>query len=137
MKFLYITIIALFALGFSSVANSQSTYPRDITLSWTWPILYTDATEIQDGDLRGGDLYCFRNQDTVPVVDTVPVIIEGLPGSAQETTFVGAIPQPGKYRCFLTAVTVDELSSDFSNEAFKRFTGKPLPPQNFAPDGAP
>lgn len=132
MKFLYITIIALFAIG-PSTANAQAAYPRDITLSWTWPTTYVDTTLIQPGDLRGGDLYCFRNQDTVPIIDTVPVVIAGLPGSSQSETFVGVIPQPGQYHCFLTAVTVDELSSDFSNEAFKRFTGKPLPPQTFTP----
>lgn len=130
MKFLYITIIALFAIG-PSTANAQSSYPRDITLSWVWPTTYVDTTLIQPGDLRGGDLYCFRNNDTVPVVDTVPVIIAGLPGSAQSETFLGVIPQPGTYHCFLTAVTIDEVSSDFSNEASKRFTGKPLPPQTF------
>lgn len=128
MKFIYTTLLLLLL---SSTASAQQGYPRDITLSWVWPTTYVDTTLIQDGDLRGGDLFCFRNQDTVPVIDTLPVVIAGLPGSPQTETFVGVIPQPGTYHCFLTAVTVDAISSDFSNEATKKFTGKPLPPQTF------
>lgn len=124
-------MIGLFLLFVSMPATAQQGYPRDYTASWNWPTTYGDLSLIQPGDLRGGDLSCFRNQDTTPIIDAVPVVIVGLPGDFQETTWPGIIPQPGWYHCFLTAVTVDELSSDFSNEALKKFRGKPLPPVNF------
>jgi hypothetical protein len=94
MKFLYAAFITLMVL--SSPASAQQGYPRDITVSWRWPTLYTDDTLIQDGDLRGGDFYCFRNNDfSIAVVDTLPVVMVGLPGDGQTKTFVGVIPQPG------------------------------------------
>lgn len=133
MKFLYLTIIILLAF-WSIPTNAQGAppaYPRDITLSWLWPTTNVDGTLIQEGDLRGGDNICFRNNDFSVAIFDLPAPITVLLGEKETITHVGVIPRPGQYQCFATAVTVDEIMSDFSNQADKRYTGKPLPPQNF------
>lgn len=131
MKSLVALVSALVLVSFSFQASAQGSYPRDITLSWDWPTLYVDTTLIQPGDLRGGDVICFRNNDLAVTVFDVPVAITVALGSRESVTLVGLIPQPGTYHCFVTAVTVDGISSDLSNEATRKFTGKPLPPQTF------
>ena len=110
-------------------AFAQQDYPRDITLTWTWPTLYTDNTVIQPGDLRGAFITCDR-QDGTRVIDTEIPITTAL-GSTQTEVFVGFIPQPGTYTCFSFAITVDDISSDPSNPASKKYTGKPLPITSF------
>lgn len=124
-------IIGLLLLLVSMPVSAQQDYPRDITLSWLWPTLNVDGTVIQEGDLRGGDAVCFRNNDfSVPIFDLQTLITVPL-GARETMTFFNSIPKPGIYQCFVTAVTVQGISSDFSDEFPARFTGKPLPPQEF------
>ncbi len=116
----------ILGLLFTSVVFGQApSYPRDITLCWTHPTQYEDGTDIQDGDLAGTRLTVDRH-DAVRAVDVL-VPMQGLPGSAQCSTQVGAIPQPGTYTAYAYAVTVDDISSDASNPSSKKYTGKPLP----------
>ncbi len=112
-------------------ASAQSNYPRDIQLSWNWPTLYVDNTEIQDGDLASARLICTRH-DSVVAFDTIIPIGNGvLPGERQTQIFVGDIPKPGTYSCVAFAITIDGTSSDSSEAVLKKFTGKPNPPNNF------
>jgi hypothetical protein len=122
-------ILALIALLFAGAAYAQQDYPRDITLTWTNADSYTDGTPILAGDLESVRVECFRNQDTVPTVSrTVPDTGEG---AAQTETFTGAIPSPGVYTCVAYSIVVGGAESDASGEASRKYTGKPLPPQNF------
>jgi len=114
-------------LLFGSITFAQSNYPRDVTLCWTHPTLYEDGTTIEDGDLRGTFIHGERQNLLVILDEEVP--ITGVPGSMQCQTFVGAIPQPGTYTFTAFAITVDDISSDASNAAIKKYTGKPLPPE--------
>lgn len=107
---------------------AQSTYPRDITLSWNHPTLYVDGSDIQPGDLKGTKIVCSRHDGSVAINFEVPNV--GNPGDAQSYTFVGGILQPGTYTCNAFAVTVDDEQSDASNDAFIKYTGKPNPPEN-------
>lgn len=127
--------LILAVLLFPVLACAQQGYPRDITLSWTNPDSYepippaTVGDPIQPGDLESIRVQCFRNAEIVPTfVSTVPDTGEGLP---QTETFAAAIPQPGTYSCFAYAIVVGGVESGPSNEALKKFTGKPLPPQEF------
>ncbi len=119
----------LFVLCFAcACALAQSSYPRDITLCWTHPTEYTDGTLIQDGDLANTRLTTDRH-DGSRVSDTmIPVV--GLPGERQCATMAGSIAIPGTYTNFAYAITIDDTSSDASNPAVKKFTGKPLPDSN-------
>ena len=127
--FLFLVICLL-----ATEANAQQDYPRDITLTFRWPTTYVSGELIQPGDLRGGDAICFRNQDlNAPTFDLPMDILVPL-GEKQSVLFPSVIPKPGNYSCFVTAVTVDDISSDLSNEARRRFTGKPLPIQEFSAD---
>lgn len=126
-------MIGLFLLFVSLPAMAQQGYPRDITLTFRWPTTYVSGELIQEGDLRGGDAICFRNQELAPTFDLRMDI--GVPlGSLESILFAGVIPRPGNYRCFVTAVTVDEISSDLSDEARRRFTGKPMAMVEFTAD---
>ncbi len=127
MKRLYLIL----GLLFTSVVFGQSpSYPRDITVCWTHPVLYEDGTDIQPGDLSNTRLTIDRH-DGARVLD-VSVPNEGIPGSAQCSTQVGVIPQPGTYTVFGYAITVDSISSDASNPSAKKYTGKPTPPRGLA-----
>ena len=116
-------------LLFPALAVAQQAYPRDITLSWANPSTYVDGSVIEAGDLESIRVECFRQNDTIATfTSTVPDTGEGL---AQSETFVGVIPSPGTYSCFAYAIVVGGAESDPSNEAIKKYTGKPLPPQTF------
>ena len=120
--------LLLVLLTLPVVAFAQQDYPRDITLSWTNPSQYVDGSVIEAGDLESIRVECFRGSDTVATfVSSVPDTGEGAP---QTETFAGVIPQPGTYTCFAYAIAVG-VESDASNAASRKFTGKPLPPQNF------
>jgi hypothetical protein len=128
---LFIAVLFLFP----AIAFGQQAFPRDITLSWTNPDSYvpvapaTVGEPIAPGDLESIRVECFRNSETTPAFTrVVPDTGEGQP---QSETFVGVIPQPGTYRCFAYATVVGGAESDPSNEALRKFTGKPLPPQTF------
>lgn len=100
-------------------------YPRDITLSWVNPSEYEDNTPILAGELTSARIECFRNNDTVPVLErTFAVTGVGLP---QAETMVGVIPSPGTYTCYGYAVVVDGTESVASNAATKKYIGKPKP----------
>ena len=122
-----LTLVVL--LGFAATASAQQSYPRDITLSWTNPDQYVDFTPIEPGDLESIRVECFRQNDVTPAF-TASVADNG-EGLFQTETFVGVIPQPGTYNCVAYAIVVGGEESDASNEALKKYTGKPLPPQNF------
>ena len=125
---LIVTGLALVALA-PTVVFAQSDYPRDITLSWENASQYTDGTFIEAGDLTSVRVECFRQNDVNPAfTSTVEVTGEGLP---QSEVFVGVIPQPGTYNCVAYSIIFDGTESDPSTEASRKFTGKPLPPQNF------
>ena len=122
-------ILIILLLFLAGSAFAQQDYPRAITLSWTNPTQYVDGSLIEAGDLESIRVECFKNNDTVATfVSTVPDTGEGL---SQSETFPAVIPSPGTYRCFAVAIVVGGAESDPSNEAFKKFTGKPLPPQTF------
>jgi hypothetical protein len=123
-----VTVLIMLLLGAAAVA--QQNYPRDITLSWTAPVLYVDGTAIQQGDLKETRIYCERNDGSVVIDEAVPMI--GGPGDPQEYVFSGAIPQPGTYTCTSFAVTIDDISSDASDPATIKYTGKPQPPGNMS-----
>ena len=121
-------LFTLVLLLVPALAWAQQDYPRDITLSWTNPSSYTDGSPIAAGDLDSIRVECFRANETVATfTSTVPDTGEGLP---QSETYVAVIPGPGTYRCFAYAI-VGTSESDPSNEATKKYTGKPLPPQSF------
>ena len=125
MRFFAVLILSFLA----GAACAQQDYPRDITLSWTNADSYVDGTAIEPGDLESVRVECYRNQDTIPSVSrTVPATGEG---AAQSETFSGVIPSPGTYRCVAFSIVVGGAESDPSGDAFKKYTGKPLPPQNF------
>ena len=109
------------------VALAQQDYPRDIDYCWTLPTKYVDGTDIQPGDLASTRIVSVRQDNTVAIDELVPVGTV-LPGERQCHTFAGSIPQPGTYTAVAYAITVDDISSDASAEAVKKFTGKPLPP---------
>ena len=121
-------IIAL-SLLLASTALAQQDYPRDITYCWVLPSQYVDGSAIQEGDLASTRIVSERNDGTQVLDEMVPVNTS--PGGSQCKTFVGVIPQPGTYLAVAYAITVDDISSDASDVASRKFTGKPLPPQNF------
>jgi hypothetical protein len=123
-------LIALTLLLMMAPASAQQDYPRDIAYCWTLPTQYVDGTDIQEGDLASTRIVTQRNDGTLILDELVPVGTL-LPGAAQCQTFVGAVPQPGTYIGVAYAITIDDISSDASGAATKKFTGKPLPPQNY------
>lgn len=125
MKFL----IGLVLLLAAPAAFAQQDYPRDITLSWANADAYVTGEAIEPGDLESVRIECFRQNETVATfTSTVPDTGEG---AAQTETFVGVIPAPGTYLCYGYSIVVGGAESDASNEAQRKFTGKPLPPQTF------
>ena len=130
-------VIASLLLGSLTVTVAQSpSYPRDLTLCWTHPTHYelepgqTVAAEIQDGDLDHTRLTGLRHSGESILDQQVPM--QGLPGSAQCQTFVGQIPLPGTYTFEGYSVTIDGTSSVASNQAVKKYTGKPNPASGLA-----
>lgn len=121
--------LALFAFCFSFPAAAQQDYPRDITLSWTNPSLNTDGSQIQPGELKEIRLKCDRHDGTNAFDILVPLTDQG-PGDAMAQTVVGGIPQPGTYSCVGFAINIDDISSDASGVATRKYTGKPGPPEN-------
>mgnify|MGYP003657591648 CR=1 FL=1 len=68
-------ILALLALFMCSSAFAQQDFPKDITVSWTNPSEYVDATLIEAGDLDSIRVEVYRQNDTVPALTaTVPDI---------------------------------------------------------------
>jgi hypothetical protein len=125
MKRILQGFITFLLLGSITLAQSPS-YPRDAIVCWTHPLLYEDGTDIQDGDLANTRITAERQNLLMVIDELVPV--SGVPGSAQCKTFVGAIPQPGTYTFIGYSITVDDISSNASAAAIKKYTGKPLPP---------
>lgn len=128
-----IVILALLLAPLTAMAQQE--YPRDITLSWTNASEYepiapaTVGDPIAAGDLTSVRIECFRNNDTVATFTaTVPVTGEGL---SQSEIFVGVIPSPGTYRCVSYSIIFDGTESVASNSTSKKYTGKPLPPQDY------
>lgn len=119
--------LVILILLFSSAAFAQQDYPRTLTLTLTQPTLYEDGTTIEPGELVNNRYNCARQDGTVILNETRPVTVD--PGQVQSETFVGVIPQPGTYTCYAYAATAD-AESDASNPAFKKYTGKPLPPNS-------
>ena len=117
--------LALLVLLLSFSADAQQSYPRDIELFLTWPSLYEDGSEIQDGDLVSARISCTRH-DGVLAFET-EMAISVLPGETQGQVFSGDIPKPGKYSCWAFVVTIDGTESDISNVLVKPYTGKPNP----------
>ncbi len=133
MKKLIQCVTAALLLGSLTITVAQSpSYPRAATVCWTHPTHYellpgqTTADPIQDGDLANTRITAERQNALVVIDELVPV--SGVPGSAQCKTFVGAIPQPGTYTFVGYSITVDDISSDASASAVKRYTGKPQAP---------
>ena len=133
MKKLIQYVIAALLIGSITVSVAQApSYPRDAIVCWTHPTHYellpgqTDADPILDGDLANTRITAERQSALVVIDELVPV--SGVPGSAQCKTFVGAIPQPGTYTFVGYSITVDDISSDASAAAVKKYTGKPQPP---------
>lgn len=133
MRKLFQFFIAALLLGSLTITSAQSpTYPRDAIVCWTHPTEYellpgqTVADPIQDGDLANTRITAERQNGIVIIDELVPVT--GVPGSAQCKTFVGAVPQPGTYTFLGYSITVDDISSDASAAAVKKYTGKPRPP---------
>ena len=118
------------ALLLDPAAFAQQDYPRDITYCWVLPSQYVDGTAIQQGDLASTRIVSERNDGT-QILDELVNVGQLAPGENQCRTFLGAVPQPGTYLAVAYAITVDDISSDASNVASRKFTGKPLPPQNF------
>jgi hypothetical protein len=116
MRVLILLLLPLVAFG-------QQVYPLDITLTWTNPSLYVDDTEIQAGDLAETRITCSRHSGETVLDATFPVTAG--PGGAESETIPGAIPQPGTYKCLAYSITVDNISSDASNPAERKYTGKP------------
>lgn len=133
MKRLLKFVIASLLIGSITVTVAQTpSYPRDAIVCWTHPTEYellpgqTVADPILDGDLANTRITAERQNALVVIDELVPVT--GVPGSAQCKTFVGAIPQPGTYTFVGYSITVDDISSDASAAAVKKYTGKPNPP---------
>jgi hypothetical protein len=122
----YLVLVALWP----SVLMGQQSYPVDISYCWNLPTAYTDGTLIEPGDLDSTRIVVNRHSGEL-VIDSQVAVGALLPGELQCHTFVGAISQPGTYTGMAYAMTVDGTSSDPSNTAEKKFTGKPLPPQSF------
>lgn len=105
----------------------DSSYPRDITLSWTNPSQYEDGSNIAAGDLDSVRFECSNN--TTP---SVLVVDASLPdngeGAQQSNTWVDVIPAPGTYTCYAWAKVVTGAESQPSSPANKQFFGTPLPP---------
>ena len=115
---------AILLLLLSSIAYGQQNYPLDVTLCWTNPTEYTDNSLIQDGDIASVRITGARHDGTALPDQSV---VSDAPGLRQCATFTGVIPQPGTYSFFAYAITVDSISSDASNQADKKYTGKPKP----------
>ena len=135
-KLLFGLILLLFSV--SAMAQGPPEYPRDLTLTWTWPTTYADtaATLLEPGILQGGEAFCFDNQQTL-IFEAAYPITSGI-GLEQSETFVGVIPAPGTYSCFVTAITIplpgfpDGISSDFSDPSTVKYTGKPSKPSGLS-----
>jgi hypothetical protein len=125
---IFVTFLLVGSITFAQAPD----YPRDVIVCWTHPTDYellpgqTTPDPIQDGDLANTRITGERQNAIVIIDELVPV--SGVPGSAQCKTFVAAIPQPGTYTFFAYSITVDDISSDASNMAVKKYTGKPQPP---------
>lgn len=107
-------------LLFPFAALSQSQYPLLMELKWVNPTLYEDGTDIGPGELRGTALICSRHSGEE--ITNVEVPSTG-PGATQ--VVVINIEAPGTYTCYAYAITVDDIYSDASNAAEKKYTGKP------------
>jgi hypothetical protein len=107
-------------------ASAQQDYPRDVSYCWTLPTEYVDGTPIQAGDLANTRIVVTRQSGETVIDGLVPIGINN-PGDRQCFSFASGIPQPGTYTALAYAITVDDISSDASNEAIKKFTGKPKP----------
>lgn len=111
------------AVIFGGGALAQQLFPRDITLTWTNPTQYEDGSLIEAGDLTDIRVVCYRNNNTVPIIDvTVPAAGEGL----LQTETLSVIPQPGTYICEVYARIFDGTESVASNQSLpKKYTGRP------------
>ena len=104
-------------------------YPRDITLSWDNATEYEDGSLLAPGELASVHLSCTRQSDAAPVFTaTIPANGEGL---YQVETFIGVVPQPGTYTCVGYSISDQDIWSLPSNEALKKYTGKPRAMTNF------
>lgn len=121
-----LAVICILLISLS--ASAQTTYPRDITLCWNHPTLYTDGSDIQPGDLSDTRLTIDRHDGT-RIVDALIAVV-GLPGERQCSNLTGDVPKPGTYTSFAYAITIDDTSSDASNASVKKYTGKPNPDEN-------
>lgn len=120
---------AVAALFTAVAVYAQQDYPRDLTLSWSQPTQYVDGTTIGAGELRGALATCWRHNSPNDFIVDEEVPAPNA-GGQYSYTFVGVVPGPGTYVCGMFAVTVDDIYSDMSNTVDRKYTGKPLPPQN-------
>lgn len=128
MKQLLQIVITIVLFGSLTIQAQSPSYPRDATLCWVHPTLYEDNTSIQDGDIAHTQLVGVRHSGETVIDFNAPMNVT--PGATQCQTLVGAIPQPGTYTFLAYTVTIDDISSDASNTAVKKYTGKPNPPLN-------
>jgi hypothetical protein len=127
MRMLFVSFLLL-----ALPAAAQTLFPQDITFEWTNATQYEDGSLIAAGDLTNVRVECFRNNNTVAIINqSFAATGEGLP---QTETLVGAIPQPGTYVCYAYSVLFDGTESAASNSASRKYTGRPKPPAVF---GAP
>jgi hypothetical protein len=113
-------ILATTLLTFSAVAGAQAQYPLPLELQWQNPTLYVDGTDIGPEELRGTAFICSRHSGEEVINEEIP---SAGPGTVQSTVF--QVSQPGTYTCYAYAITVDDIYSDASNPASKKYTGKP------------
>ena len=113
---------------FAAFANAQdASYPRDLTLTWTNPSMYTDGGVIEAGDLESVRFECANNlTPTVLVLDAS--LADNGEGQPQSNTWPGIIPGSGTYTCYAWATVVDGSESAASAPALKKHLGTPLPP---------
>jgi hypothetical protein len=122
----YLLYLLVFVGGPFLIAQIQDpNFPRDITLTWTNPTEYVDGTLIEVGDLAGTKIVCARQDGTVAIDELVPITAG--PGGVEGKAFLDLIPKPGRYTCNAFAITVEDFSSDASNDSVKKYTGKPKP----------
>lgn len=117
---------ALMLLG--AFANAQtSSYPRDLTLTWTNPSQYTDGGAIEAGDLESVRFECANNlTPNVFVLDAS--LADNGEGQVQSNTWAGVIPSSGTYTCYAWATVVDGSESGASAPALKKHLGIPMAP---------
>lgn len=113
-------ILATTLLTFSAVVGAQTQYPLPLELQWQNPALYVDGTDIGPDELRGTAFICSRHSGEEVINEEIP---SAGPGTVQSTVF--QVNQPGTYTCYAYAITVDDIYSDASNPASKKYTGKP------------